>query len=101
MKTRTRNMLLSAATLALSGTVLAQEPVRVKTDGLPTHMRERIEAAAQQGPVALRQYLQRTRMVGYNLRLEEVVADADIVGVAARSQPAVVVLSKPRKVAAG
>ena len=100
MKTNLTRTLLAAATLAVAGSALAEQPVRVRTDGLPTHMRERIEAAAQEGPTALRQYLQRTRMVGYNLRMEEVVAGADIVGLAAKSPQPVVQLSKPGKVAA-
>jgi len=77
--------LLAAATLCVAGVAAAEQPVRVRTDGLPTHMRLQVEAAAQQGPTALRQYLQRTRMVGYNLRIEEVARDTDIVGYAAKA----------------
>lgn len=100
MNKTTPRSLLAVATLAVAGSAFAEPPVRVRTDGLPTHMRERIESVAQQGPTALRQYLQRARMVGYNLRLEDVAAHTDIVGVAERSpsSQAVVVLSKPLKV---
>ena len=83
----TVRILLAGTTLALSATALADAPVRIKTEGLPTHMRAQLEAAAQQGPVALRQYLQRTRMVGYNLRIEEVARDTDIVGITAKAEP--------------
>ena len=77
---------LCVAALCVAGVAAAEQPVRVRTDGLPTHMRLRVEAVAQQGPTALRQYLQRTRMVGYNLRIEEVAVDTDIVGYVAKSQ---------------
>lgn len=83
--------LLAAATLCVASVAMAEQPVRVRTDGLPTHMKQQVEAAAQQGPTALRQYLQRTRMVGYNLRIEEVAADVDVVGMVAKAphaQPA-------------
>jgi hypothetical protein len=96
MKTIVTRSLLAAATLALAGTALADQPVRVRTDGLPTHMRDRIEAAAQQGPVALRQYLERTRMMGYQLRMEEVAANVDLVGVVAKSPD---VVKKEQKLA--
>ena len=88
MKKSITRGLLAAATLCVAGAALAEQPVRVRTDGLPTHMRLQVEAAAQQGPTALRQYLQRTRMVGYNLRLEEVAVDTDIVGLVAKAREA-------------
>ena len=81
-------ILLAGTTLALSATALADAPVGIKTEGLPTHMRQQLEAAAQPGPAALRQYLQRTRMVGYTLRIEEVARDTDIVGTTAKAAPA-------------
>ena len=96
MKNTLTRTLVAAAALAAGTTFANEQPVRVKTDGLPTHMKLQVQAAAQQGPTALRQYLQRTRMLGYNLRVEEVVADADLVGVMAKSPPQ----PTPEKVAA-
>jgi hypothetical protein len=87
MKNTLIRTLVAAAALAAGSAYANEQPVRVKTDGLPIHMKQQVQAAAQQGPTALRQYLQRTRMIGYNLRLEEVVADADLVGVMAKSSP--------------
>ena len=87
MKNTLIRTLVAAAALAAGSAHANEQAVRVKTDGLPTHMKQQVEAAAQQGPTALRQYLQRTRMIGYNLRVEEVVVDADLVGVVARHSP--------------
>jgi hypothetical protein len=82
MKTNLLRTFLATGALAASGIALAEPPVRVHTEGLPMHMRVQVEAAAQQGATSLRQYLQRTRMLGYNLRVEEVAVDSDLVGVA-------------------
>ena len=87
MKNTIARTLVAAAALAAGSAIATEQPVRVKTDGLPSHMRLQVEAAAQQGPTALRHYLQRTRMIGYNLRVEDVVVDADLVGVMAKSAP--------------
>lgn len=87
MKNILTRTLIAAAALAAGSAVATEQPVRVKTDGLPSHMRLQIQAAAQQGPTALRHYLQRTRMIGYNLRVEDVVVDADLVGVMAKGSP--------------
>ena len=99
MKTTTRSLFLAAGCV-MAGSAFAEPAVQVRTEGLPTHMKQQVQAAAQQGPTALRQYLQRTRMVGYNLRMEEVVTNADLVGVQSKSPEAVVVISKTAKVAA-
>ena len=88
MKNPLIRIVAAAAVMAAGSAVAGEQPVRVSTDGLPTHMKQRVEAAARQGPTALRQYLQRTRMIGYNLRLEEVVADSELSGVLAKSSPA-------------
>ena len=87
-------ILAAAALLAAASAQAAESPVRVRTDGMPSHMRLQVEAAAQQGPTALRQYLQRTRMLGYNLRVEEVVVEADLAGVLAKTPK-----PSPRKLA--
>ena len=94
MKNKLTRTLFAAAALAAGSALATEQPVRVRTDGLPTHMRQQVEAAAQQGPTALRQYLQRTRMLGYQLRVEEVVVGHDLVGVA-KGSPA----EKPAKLA--
>lgn len=96
MKNTLIRTLVAAAALAAGSAYANEQPVRVRTDGLPTHMKQQVQAAAQQGPTALRQYLQRTRMIGYNLRIEEVVADADLAGVARATPNA----KSPEKVAA-
>jgi opacity protein-like surface antigen len=96
MKNPLTPILAAAALLAAGSAAAGEQPVRVKTDGLPTHMRLQVEAAAQQGPTALRHYLQRTRMIGYNLRLDEVVAESELGGTLAKSSPQ----PKARKVAA-
>ena len=59
----------------LAGTVCAQEaerPVAVKTEGMPAHVRSRVEDRAQQGQTAVIQYLNRTRSV-HQLRPEDVI----------------------------
>jgi hypothetical protein len=66
MKTNLTKHLVTAAAFAFSGSVCAQEsgqPVAVKVDGLPRHVAERVQEKARQGPAALRQYVQRTRMI--------------------------------------
>ena len=75
MKTQLAKSLVAAAALVVAGSALAQaaQPVRIKTEGLPNHVRERLEAKAQEGPEALIQYVNRTRMLGYQVRVEEIV----------------------------
>jgi hypothetical protein len=74
--TRLARILLTAAALAATGDALAQRrpepPVEVNVDGLPTHVRERVLAKAQQGRTALIQYLHRTYTV-HGLRPEYVI----------------------------
>jgi len=65
--------LLAAAGAAAQG---AEPPVAVKTDGLPSHVRERIEAKAKQGLTPLIQYLNASRPV-HQLRAEDIVKRAD------------------------
>jgi len=86
---------IAAAGLLAAATAQASEPpVRVNTAGLPSHMKLQVEAAAQQGQTALRHYLQRTRMLGYQLRIEDVVAESELAGTLAKAPKA-----SPRKVA--
>ena len=74
--TRLTRIVLTAAALAAAADVLAQRrpepPVEVNVDGLPTHVRERVLAKAQQGRTALIQYLHRTYTV-HGLRPEYVI----------------------------
>ena len=67
---------IAAFTLgAIVGPVFAQQPeppVAVKTDGMPSHLRERILEKAAQGQTALIQYINRTKTV-HQLRVEDVV----------------------------
>ena len=50
-----------------------EQPVAVNTANLPTHLRERLEEAAQRGQPAVIQFVNRTRMI-YQLRAEDVLA---------------------------
>ena len=75
MNTNLIRTLIAASFFAAAAPVLAQEaekPVAVKTDGLPGHVRARIEAKAQEGPTALIRYINSTRHI-HNLRVEMVV----------------------------
>lgn len=80
MKTNATKLILAAAALVVAGSALAQEaerPVQIRTDGLPSHLAERLQAKAQEGPTALIQYVNRTRMMGHQVRVEEIVLKAD------------------------
>ena len=73
--TRLSRALLVAAALAAAADALAQRrepPVEVNVQGLPTHVRDRILAKAQEGRTALIQYLHRTYTV-HGLRPEFVI----------------------------
>lgn len=79
---------LAAAALCIPAPVVAQfveEPVAVRTEGLPTHLRLRVEEKAQEGATALIHYVNRTRMMGWQLRVEEIVAAGDAVRTASRA----------------
>ena len=80
MNTNLIRTIVAASLFAFSASAAAQQtepPVAVKTDGLPEHLRARIEAKAQEGPTALIRYVNSTRHL-HNLRVEEiVVSDAD------------------------
>ena len=67
-----------AALFAAAGVAAqdAQPPVAVKLDGLPTHVRERIKAKANEGLIPLIQYLNTSRPV-HQLRAEDIVKRAD------------------------
>ena len=61
--------------LGLAGIAAAAEvepPVPVNLEGVPAHLRPRIEAKASEGITALRQYLERTQNM-HGIRLEHVV----------------------------
>jgi hypothetical protein len=76
MNTKLIKRLIAAAALAVAGSVGAQEaekPVPIRTDGLPSHVRARLEAKAQEGSAALIQYVNRTRMMGHQVRVEDIV----------------------------
>ena len=74
--TRLSKALIAAAALVAAGDVLAQRrpepPVEVNVDGLPTHVRERVLAKAQQGRTALIQFLHRSYTV-HGLRPDTVI----------------------------
>ena len=74
MKTNNAKHIVAIALFAFAGVAFAQAepPVRVKTDGLPLQVKQRIEEKAQQGQTALIRYLNNTRYI-HQLRVEEVV----------------------------
>ena len=79
MNTNFTRTILAAALIAVASSAAAQEgekPVSVKTDGLPDHVRVRIEEKAQQGPTALIRYVNSTRHI-HNLRVEMIVRPDD------------------------
>jgi hypothetical protein len=79
MKTNFTKSVLAAALFATALSAAAQEaepPVAVITDGLPDHVRVRVEEKAQQGHTALRRYIYSTRHI-HNLRIEMIVKPDD------------------------
>ena len=65
--TRPISLLIASAALAAAGDAASQSrpepPVEVNVDGMPTHLRERVLAKAQEGRTALIQYLHRSYTV--------------------------------------
>jgi hypothetical protein len=79
MKTNAARFVLAIATFVVAASATAQEaerPVNVTTDGLPDHLRARIEEKAKQGPTALIRYVNGTRHI-HNLRVEFIVKPDD------------------------
>ena len=68
----------TAATAALAQPV-TEEPVPVRVSNLSQHVRERIQAHAEQGITSLARYLELTRTV-HQLRLMDVVVGLDAWG---------------------
>ena len=67
--------LLAFGGLALAGIAVAGEtvrPVPVNLEGVPHHLRARIEARANEGLPSLRRYLQSTQHL-HGVRIEQVV----------------------------
>ena len=89
MKTNTK-LFIAAASRVVATSAVAQEaekPVRVKTDGMPEYLKVRIEAAAQQGPTALRRYLDSTRHI-HNIRMESIVKEEPRTTMVKQGEPA-------------
>ena len=75
MKPRFSNRLRVAAFSVLATSAVAQDvepPVAVRTEGLPDHLRARIEEKAQHGITELSRYIDSTRHI-HGLRVEFVV----------------------------
>jgi hypothetical protein len=70
----------TAATAALAQPV-TEAPVPVRVSQLSTHVRERVQAHAEQGITSLARYLELTRTV-HQLRLMDVVVGLDAWGFA-------------------
>ena len=72
--------ILAAALVLGAGAALAQPvtepPVAVRLDNLPAHVRERVQAHADQGITSLARYLELTRTV-HQLRLMDVLGGYD------------------------
>ena len=89
MKTKIAKHVVAAALLVLAGSALAEEarrPVAVNTDGLPDHLRIRIEEKAKQGPDALRRYLESVRHI-YDVRMDLIVKNDEPAAVAKAGEP--------------
>ena len=91
MKNRSLTLRLAAATAlaTLATGAFAQEVQRVavKTDGLPTFVARAIEEKAGQGVGALRQYVERTRMI-HGLYIPDLVREEEAGIEQAKAQPA-------------
>jgi len=75
MRANYTKYLLAALAVATAGTVNAQqpeEPVIVNTYGLPAFVAKNVDAEAQKGITALRQYVQRTSFM-HQLNLEALI----------------------------
>jgi len=75
MKSNFMNCLRIAALSVAATSAVAQEaetPVAVNIEGMPDHLRARIEEKAQQGVTELRRYLDSTKHI-HGLRVELVV----------------------------
>ena len=75
MNTNLIRTTVAATLLAVATSIAAQEaerPVAVNTDGMPDHLKVRVEEAAKQGTTALRRYLDSTRHI-YNIRMIAIV----------------------------
>ena len=75
MNTNLIRTMVAATLSAVATSVAAQEaeePVAVNTDGMPDHLKVRVEEAAKQGPTALRRYLDSTRHI-HNIRMMAIV----------------------------
>lgn len=84
MKTKITKYVVAAALFVVAGSALAEEarrPVAVNTDGLPDHLRIRIEEKAKQGPDALRRYLESVRHI-YDVRMDLIVRNDEPAAVA-------------------
>jgi len=53
----------------------AEPPVRIRTEGLPAHVAERLHEKARLGMTELVHYVNRTRMMGHQVRLADLLAD--------------------------
>jgi hypothetical protein len=97
MNTNVTRIILTAASIIVAGSVAAQQPeapVRITTEGLPTHMRDRLEQKAQEGPTALIRYVNRTRMMGYQIRVEDIVVTPEDLARMAAAAKAEAVLAR-------
>lgn len=78
MKSTHVGLMIVATALALPLPVSSQPiepPVAVHTDGLPSHIRKRLEEKARHGRTAVLQYINRTRNT-YNLYAPDILRAA-------------------------
>lgn len=95
MNTFVSKLLLSAAALAVAGSVNAQQsqdsivvdsdsPMYLRTDGLPPYLADRLEEKAHEGLRSLNQYVQRTRMI-HQLSLDRILMTREEANIALAS----------------
>lgn len=85
MNVRTSQRVIVAAALFASGSALAQQaeqPVRVKVDGLPQHVAAQVKDKALQGRDDLRRFIERTRFI-YELNYGALAVDDSPASIAA------------------
>jgi len=68
-------LVLALAGAAPSLAQPAEPPVRIRTEGLPAHVAQRLHEKARLGMTELVRYIHRTRMMGHQVSVSELLAD--------------------------
>ena len=72
---RTLLLVMALAGVAPSFAQSHEPPVRIRTEGLPAHVAASLQEKARLGMTELVQYVNRTRMMGHQVNLAELLAD--------------------------